>query len=407
MIYLIDDKRERQEKYGVNFEFFKEYENILKPFWTYEEMEEKRIRNEIVSGGNIIFFHESFFKNHLNANFNTDFTLTRHKLINLVKCNKNTHLVFFSGSISSRDVDDNIIYIPVSQFYSHLEIFLKNYKSDDLDIKYLLYGRNPEIEKKIKTLYVKSTNDIDDTPTQTANSSNFFLQQSSVDISINTPLIGAVEEYISDKVDDNKLNEKINLWFNDKIFDNIFIPFCFGSTFSDFNGLRLATLIRCTNSKNQLSKIYIYSFINPSDYLKDLMKHDCFNILKTKNVELIGYSKKEFLESANQQIDKFDIEELKFEMNKLNISIPENYEDNHSIANEFGLYQLAYNAGIDIKEITDFDSEKLESLYFKWLITKNGLHEKLSDEQDDKNKKYRRILRGLKKVGSIDLNKLK
>lgn len=88
--------------------------------------------------------------------------------------------------------------------------------------------------------------------------------------------------------------------------------------------------------------------------------------------------------------------------------MPDNYEDNHSIANEFGIYQLAYNAGININEITDFDKEKLNSIYFKWLIAKNGLYEDLPEKDYKENEIFRTESQniGLNIVGKIDLSKI-
>ena len=96
------------------------------------------------------------------------------------------------------------------------------------------------------------------------------------------------------------------------------------------------------------------------------------------------------------------------EISKLTLEVPDNYEDNHSIANEFGIYQLAYNAGININEITDFDKEKLNSIYFKWLIAKNGLYEDLPEKNYKENEIFRTEIqnRGLKIVGKIDLSKI-
>ena len=173
---------------------------------------------------------------------------------------------------------------------------------------------------------------------------------------------------------------------------------------SDFNGLRLATEIRCTNTKNQCTPIFIFGFVG----LEYLLQNEYFNILKTKGVELFDYSKKAFRYAASRKTSSLRPQELPKEIKKLELQPPKNYLDNHSIANEFGIYQLAYNAGIDINEITDFVKDKLDSLYFKWLVAKNGLYEDLPEEVQQENKVFRNEIRlkGPTIVGKIDLTKV-
>jgi hypothetical protein len=129
--------------------------------------------------------------------------------------------------------------------------------------------------------------------------------------------------------------------------------------------------------------------------------------VKTKNVFLVDYKYSAFQEIKSVE-SELSIEELSKEIQKLNLSVPDNYEDNHSIANEFGIYQLAYNAGINIDEITDFDKEKLNSIYFKWLIAKNGLYEELPEKDKEENKIFRTEVQNinLTVVGKIDLSKI-
>lgn len=211
------------------------------------------------------------------------------------------------------------------------------------------------------------------------------------------------EILIPDSSNDNIFHKLISEKLDEKKYQNIYIPLCFGSSFVDFNGLRLATALRCTKSKNQLCNIYIYSHIG----VNNLIHNEYFDILKTKNVFLIDYKYSAFQKIKSVE-SELTIEELSKEMQKLNLSVPENHEDNHSIANEFGIYQLAYNAGINIDEITDFDKEKLNSTYFKWLIAKNGLYEELPDKEKEENQIFRTKVQniGLTVVGKIDLSKI-
>ena len=51
--------------------------------------------------------------------------------------------------------------------------------------------------------------------------------------------------------------------------------------------------------------------------------------------------------------------------------------------------------------------KKLNSLYFKWLITKNELEESIPEEQQKLQKKYEIELPGVNVIAKIDLSKFK
>ena len=57
------------------------------------------------------------------------------------------------------------------------------------------------------------------------------------------------------------------------------------------------------------------------------------------------------IDSFEQNIKPFTIEDLPTEMNKLKLEVPKDYYDNHSIANEWGIFQLARNANIPISDV--------------------------------------------------------
>lgn len=64
MIYLIDDKRDRQAKdYNWNFDRLSKYKNELKPIYSLQQIDDENLRENIFSEGSIIFIHESFFEN--------------------------------------------------------------------------------------------------------------------------------------------------------------------------------------------------------------------------------------------------------------------------------------------------------------------------------------------------------
>ena len=59
MIYLIDDKKTRQEKdYSWTIERFNKYDAFIRPIYTLEELQDKN--KEVFQEGNVILYHESF-----------------------------------------------------------------------------------------------------------------------------------------------------------------------------------------------------------------------------------------------------------------------------------------------------------------------------------------------------------
>lgn len=395
MIYLIDDKKIRQEKdYRWTVERFKKYDSLIKLIYTLDEIKEKA--TDIFQEGNVIMYHESFLDKSSIANEAAE---RRSKLESFAK-NKNSYLVVFSGSKSTRDLEDNVANLPVSVLYSNLEFFLQNLSNGYINLEFLLFGENPKIEQELSERIDAALAETAKEKTKVEKGNNLFIRPPRNNIS--TFLNNNAEKIIFNKdVSDEKLSEKINGWLNESVYDNIFIPLCFGNTLSDYNGLRLACHIRCTPSKNQTTQIFIYGVVG-ADYL---LHHDYFNIVKTKNTFLIPFSKKAIGESALKPQQSFSIEELPGEIAKLKLDVPQNYYDNHAIANVWGIYQMARNANYDIKEIEGFDFEKINSLYFKWLITKNDLNQPIPEEQKQRQREYIVKIEGPKILGKIELPK--
>lgn len=397
MIYLIDDKKIRQEQdYNWTHERFKKYDILIKPIYTLDEIEKNA--TDIFREGNVIMYHESFLDKTVIAD---EAAGRRSKLDSFAKT-KNSYLVLFSGSKSTRDLEDNMANLPVSVLYYNLEVFLQKLSNGKIDLEFLLFGENPKIEQELSERIDAALAETTKEQTKVAIGNNLFIRSPRNNIS--NPLNSIVEKIIFNKdVSDEKLSEKIIEWLNESVFDNIFIPLCFGNTLSDYNGLRLACHIRCTPSKNQTTRIFMYGVVG-ADYL---LCHDYFNILKTKNTFLIPFSKKAIGESALKPQQSFSNEELPGEIAKLKLDVPQSYYDNHAIANEWGIYQMARNANYDIKEIEGFDVEKINSLYFKWLITKNNLNEPIPKEQKQQQREYLVKIEGPKILGKIELPKNK
>ena len=396
MIYLIDDKKLRQSiDYNWTNERFKKHETSILPIYTLDDLQHKT--QDVFQEGNIILYHESFLD---KTNIQNEASERRRKLDNFAK-NKKSYLVLFSGSMNTRDLMDNTANLPVSVLYKNLEVFIEKFNQGDVNLEYLLFGANPKIERelseKLDSALLKTINE----KVCNVQSNSLFIRPSRNNIS--NLLNNFVEKTMFNKLTDEEFSDKVDQWMNENLYENIFVPLCFGATLSDYNGLRFACHIRCTKTKNQNTRIFIYGFVG-TDYL---LQNEYFDIIKTKNTFLIPFSKTSILESTQKPQEKYLHEEIPNEIKKLKLDIPKNYIDSHSIANEWGIYQMARNANINIKEIVGFDKKKLNSLYFKWLITKNELEESIPEEQQKLQKKYEIELPGVNVIAKIDLSKFK
>ena len=399
MIYIIDDKKIRQSKdFGWTDERLKKFNNVLQPIYTLEELADRA--EEVFKGNNnVVIYHESFLDNTSLA----EGALEKRKILEKFIANHpEVQLAIFSGSKNTRSVSDNLAHLPVGIVYQNLEILIKKYSEGSLDLNYLVFGKNPNIEKELEQKLNKALSEIDVTPESLPKFKNLFIIP---DINyIKNPIEGAEVTTIFDESTDVELTNFILTKLNKTESDNLFLPLCFGETMSDFNGLRLAILIRCTASVNQLKNIYIYSFVG----IEYILESEYFNILRTKNVQLVNFKKKTFQEVEGLVREPLLIDELSQEISKLKLDPPDDYFDSHSIANEWGIFQMARNAGIDISEINGIDKSKFDRLYFKWLIAKNRLNEEIPDNQKEEQKQYAERLRGIKPTGQfIDLSKFK
>lgn len=168
---------------------------------------------------------------------------------------------------------------------------------------------------------------------------------------------------LSSEISDSYLHNVLSEIINKQEYQNIFLPLCFGPVLSDFNGLRLATHLRCTPGLNQNKNIFIFSFVE----LETLINHECFGILKTKGVKLINYNYHSIKEHCDTTLNSLPAEELPFEIKKINLNIPDNYEDNHSITNEWGIYRWSKSLDLKDKNIDLIIANQDQNLYFKYL----------------------------------------
>lgn len=388
MIYIIDEKKNRQEDFGWDTRDFSEYRTDIQTIHQVDEFIDKQ--NEILKGGNTVLYHESFLD---NTEIKNKAQTIRKEFEYYAEKHPDFYLVVFSGSKSSRSLNKNIAYVPVSVVYQNLKVFVIKVLENDVNLKYLLFGENPEIEEYLaeKLLQANSKIDTYKAPVLILNSKNIYLRP--IKDNIQKPIENAKEITLFNNVSDEELTKKIIEWLSVETYDNIFIPICFGPVMSDFNGLRLAAHIRCTETRNQLMYIYIYSFVG----IDDLIQNEYFNILKTKNVKLIDHTKEAFELDANQSKSVLSLDDLSTEIFKLKLDIPKDYEDNHSISNEWAIYQWANVLGIS--NAVDFESvfKRVESnIYFKYLksISKVSIDQKIDINRLHINKvgKFRVLL---------------
>jgi CheY-like chemotaxis protein len=369
MIYLFDDKVNRQVDYGWDYRRFEKYIDVIQAVHLYKEVEDDAKRNEIFSDGNIILFHESFFDNVINKNTEKAIEI-RNNLRTFALKSHDFSVIYFSGSKSTRKLDDKVGYIPVSILYQNLELFIKKVQTGNNDLRYLIFGENHQIEKILINKLESANNSIDDSIVDNNPKGRNFIAQT-LENEIEEIFENAryesffLEEKYNYDITDDYLSEKVVEWFSEEVYDNIYIPVCFGPVLSDYNGLRFALHLRTTRSSNQLTRIFLYSFVE----FEDLIGNEYFDILKTKNVSIVNYSKLAFSNAIEQPKFELIYSNLKQELKKVNLSPPKNYEDNHSIANEWAIYRWA--SAIDA---LDNDIEKINNrvnnhIYFKLLAT--------------------------------------
>lgn len=360
MIYIIDEQINRQKEYSWTEEHFAKYDTIVKTIHKEEEFSE----NILTDKKNIILLHESFPSDKVKKEI---YQRNKEKAISIG---------VFSGSKNERRKSENRIDLPADVFYKNLSVFLDKVKEGDLNIEYLLYGAFPDRERQLLSELEKRNNEEDNLAPIASNHRNLLCLTSEEYIDNpfeDTSEVTLYEDEEKGDFSDSRLHTIVSEELNGDKYDNIFIPLCFGNSLSDYNGLRLAAHIRCTKTLNQLSNIYIYGFVG----YKDLLEHPCFNILKTKNVFLIDYSKKAIQEADKNTISPLKEEELTKEIQKLALTAP---KDNHTIANEWAIYRWVTTIGTGVRDegIDIINRNIQQNLYFKYLqtiypITKNEL----------------------------------
>lgn len=359
MIYLFDDKESRQQSYGWTDERFGLWSDSIiriKDFADYRLLDESEIFRE----GNIILYHESFATciPYEDRRAYQAF----HETISDGSSLQDIHIVIFSGSITSRAISDNTAHVPVTDMYANLECFLDHHQKGETNFKYLLWGEDYEVEQKLIKLIEDYPNEGYEGYIESDWSKVFFA--SAQKYGIDAPS-GCIQKKLwLSKVSDKDLDNYVKEWFTKSEYKALYIPLCFGKILSDYNGLRLAIHIRCTPSINQNKPIYIYSPV-PTSFL---VRSQYFDILKTRGVKLINMHPKKIIESLGS-INPLTENDIKHEMGKIQLPVPQNYEDSHSIANEWAIYRWANATDSEDSAIEKITNTIKSNLYFKHLTT--------------------------------------
>lgn len=369
MIYIIDDKRSRQRDYGWDEEKISSFRETIVTIWNYSDL--LLYRNSLLEQGSVVLFHESFLLS-TDTQQNLEIDSIKSEL------NKNIHsiyLAYFSGSKNARYVDGHICMLPPEVLYKNLEVFISQFKTGDIDFKYLAFGKNFNIEENIRKKLLKVIDENIDGEIVNIEKRIFFAEtkKDSIEHPFTTCDIARDWDHFHNDISDIELDVFVNKWLNKKKYDIIYIPLCFGNIYSDYLGLRLAMHIRLTLTVNQNSLICIYGV---SSY-EDVFNNECFDVLKLSGIYLIGADNDYLIKSARYEANCVDIAK---EIELINVPIPSNIGDNHSLANRWAIFRwhnmLKWKFNTPQIPIQDLD----KSLYFKYLVSKYGKRNKFKDD---------------------------
>jgi len=131
MIYLIDEKLERQLSYGWPNSRFDAYKSNIIRVLNHKELQE--ISSQVIlEDGNIVLLHDSFFKNLKISEKDAEKFKTKIKESKRIKS-----YVFFGGSYDSIYINEGNLEVKDDIFYSHLESYLQ---SNTKKVDILAYG---------------------------------------------------------------------------------------------------------------------------------------------------------------------------------------------------------------------------------------------------------------------------
>ena len=140
MVYLVDEKKERQNNYGWNESRFKKYSDYLKPIYNKKQLDQIK-KTIFASKDNIILFHDSFFDDPKNRHKKKSDKIHQDLLDNELIT------ITFSGSKASRHIYNKKASLPVRWVYENLEFFLERIEDNDINLNYLAFGKNYSFER--------------------------------------------------------------------------------------------------------------------------------------------------------------------------------------------------------------------------------------------------------------------
>lgn len=366
MIYIIDDKRSRQRDYGWDDERFGQYKEFITPIWNTESL--VAYREKMLEEDNVILFHESFLASDDEG---------RNGIINTLKTDLAEHastlyISYFSGSKNGRFVDERCCMLPPDVLYANLITFINKLQEGNTDFKYLAFGENFQLEESIRNR-LEEVNDANVGAERIPIEKNILFAVTSED-EIEPPFeIEVTKEwdFFDEDVSDIELDAIVAKWLSNIQYDSIYIPLCFGNVYSDYMGLRLAMHIRLTETPNRYTPIFIYGV---SSY-EEVSNNECFEVFKFPSVFLINADNRSLVLSltTNTSLSKNGKE-----INRILLNVPSNIGDNHGVANRWAMFRwcamLKWPG--EIPKIADSGLDN--SLYFKYLIAKFGVHDKFS-----------------------------
>lgn len=220
--------------------------------------------------------------------------------------------------------------------------------------------------------------------------------------------LGLIAGYKNEMNVDIFLDEIVKQNLTESNYDNILIPLCFGTAFSDFLGLRLALHIRTNASSNNFKNIFIYGF----EKFENLLSNEFFPVLNFAGVNLIDFNYKNLTKALSTKEIFSDTTQLRKDLSHFKLNVPSNFYNNHSIANYWGIFNLCMLENIKIEDIETFKENTLKDIYFKWMVAKNRhidiIDQKVTEAKLNYSEQFKVIkdqLSGPKKI--IDLEKLK
>ena len=161
-----------------------------------------------------------------------------------------------------------------------------------------------------------------------------------------------------DQVYHNQLKRILN-----KSFDLIITELNYNENdFLDFSGLRVAMHVRLTPEfNNQKTPILVLGFASFEDIIRLESSNNSFlgSILGTPGLKLSHDIKLENILPSSNLCEK----DFQHVLKKIKIDPPPNYDNRHSIANEYAIYSWSKAIGLENKKI---EKEHHSRLYFKY-----------------------------------------